>query len=64
MRNRIILAVIGACIGFLLGGGTGVVAGRGFAFAGVYLFTALGALLGLLAAPDTERFVSWLRRRW
>lgn len=62
MRSRIILAFIGACVGLLLGGGTGVVVGGGGGMPGVYLFTALGALVGFFAAPDTAKIVTWLKR--
>lgn len=60
--QRALGAGIGALIGVLLGGGTGIV-GYGGGIAGSGLFTAIGAIIGFLLVPEVRRIGRKIRRK-
>ena len=51
MKIRLVGIIIGALVGILLGSGTGIVGSFG-GVAGVYIFAALGAVIGFFASTD------------
>lgn len=57
MKIRIFGLIIGALLGVLFGGGTGIVGSFG-GVAGVYVFATLGAILGFFASTDVASFLS------
>lgn len=60
MNARILGAVVGGVIGFLVGSGTGIVGGPFVAVAGVSVFCAIGVFWGLSAGPDFAKLLKKL----
>jgi hypothetical protein len=64
MKARFLWLVIGGLIGTFLGAGTGVVIGGGGGVPGIWVFGFLGALVGVLAAPDMVRLWARVSSMW
>jgi uncharacterized protein YcfJ len=60
MKARVLGSIVGAAIGFIVGGGTGIVGGIFGARAGVLVFTIIGAFWGWSAGPDLAQTI----KRW
>lgn len=63
MKTRILSSLFGAFLGFLVGGGTGIVGGVFGAVAGVMVFMTIGAAWGWSAGPDLMRAIDRWRSR-
>lgn len=61
MKTRILSSLVGAFLGFMVGGGTGIVGGVFGSVAGVMVFTTIGAAWGWSAGPDLVRAIKCRR---
>lgn len=63
MKTRILSSLFGAFLGFMIGGGTGIVGGVFGAVAGVMVFTTIGAAWAWSAGPDLVKAIKRWRSR-
>ncbi len=63
MKARILSSLFGAFLGFMVGGGIGIVGGVFGAVAGVMVVITIGAAWGWSAGPDLIRAIERRRSR-